>query len=1345
MRRNIQSNYKNTNFAPPQTSRNYNVSSTQQHRLNQPNLSNIQTTEASMENQTEKTGLNNQVTEEQNIQSQEMQETYNPSQENNESNVINCSEDFRIRQINVTNKLKNVLPTTRTNYENISVPSLINKTNNYKNVSRNGGKNIKFNVNERQGRNNNIRDRLIEKNHARAKSYFTERKNMSNYLPKQDEAKKRLSHSVEVKRKTIVRGDKYNNIQITHIISSSKPNLSKYNFHITEQLSTSELHQKPFDLTKIKLYIKKDPTAKSFYNTSCRNVPLKSAEKILKTTFYQHAGGRGMTNLKSSNINTKFYQSGIIKLPLKVNKREPIVKIINEFRSELPLTNRNASLGEKYNSNYSYNNRTFNGLNSQRNNIPIHQENTKNKLQKLNDKENEEKNKLSSINYNNQNKVKNILPITSRGNTYTTKTYTSNNRYMNNNTYKPKEERHQIVVNVNTRLNKNFYTNNQNQSLNINNAQKQVITQSYKNNNINTRVNIPTIKTENKIENEKDNLNETPLRINSGRSGNIKPETEKPKYINKLPLTNINNSSLNQNINEQKSTPTKAEQNASFNLDSGRKQNINIIENKPNIISNIKPSTVSRNINNITIQKNIVVSNTNKNKTPSTITYINSNRYDNKYKNTNRNNVVQSSQRPVINQNYQRPQPQLNNIVATSSIKKPEVKPEENKIQISTNINPEKNVSNLGVKGTSEEKKNVIAIKTPSNAININNNVKRTPNIVVSNIKVNNNIPNKYKNSNVKIASKPQERKITTINPINTSKYTINTSNSKIPSRNEVKSNINTSKNIPVTVNKNINTQEKPKYRCITYSRPEQNMTNVTHYINKISSKSKEKDKNPIQSSNLKNNKNDNTGTSEFHLEKPEVKNQEILKPEEKEKIENNNIKEKENVAPQHIEINLEEKKEDSTKLEEKKEEKVEEIKPEEQKEIKDNEKKEIKEEINIVTKEEMPAETKEEIKEEKPEETKEEVKEEKPIEKIEEVKEEKPTEEIKKEIVEEKPSENIEQIKDENPDKKIQEMKEDKLNEKNEIIKEDQPIEKVEENKPNEKMEETKEEKPIESIEEVKAEKPNEEIKEKSQDLEKEKDENISEEKKEPKTLEENKEEPIKKTIEETKIEPKIEIKDETIKEKENVEQEKKDELTEKEIKEQKVDKIDEPKKEELKLKNKDNNISEENDPKLEVEKVEEINQEIKNSKPEENQEIKDDVPKVIENKIVRGEGEIKENQEEIKKNNENIPEKKEEEIKNEIVPQNIVVEQKVEKEEEKKEELKPEIIEDNKKENPEEIKEYKKVEEQEVKKDVKTEENKIENKEGENKANNQGNVIDEKGENIPEKKDEIKEEKND
>ena len=35
--------------------------------------------------------------------------------------------------------------------------------------------------------------------------------------------------------------------------------------------------------------------------------------------------------LKSNNINSKFYQSGIVKLPLRVNKKPPIIKIINEF------------------------------------------------------------------------------------------------------------------------------------------------------------------------------------------------------------------------------------------------------------------------------------------------------------------------------------------------------------------------------------------------------------------------------------------------------------------------------------------------------------------------------------------------------------------------------------------------------------------------------------------------------------------------------------------------------------------------------------------------------------------------------------------------------------------------------------------------------------------------------------------------------------------------------------------------------------------------------------------------------------------------------------------------------
>ena len=69
--------------------------------------------------------------------------------------------------------------------------------------------------------------------------------------------KKLPPHSIEIKRRTIIRGDKYNNIQIAYIISVSKPNTDN-DFHIIEKLSTSELNKKPLDLTKIKLYIKKD-------------------------------------------------------------------------------------------------------------------------------------------------------------------------------------------------------------------------------------------------------------------------------------------------------------------------------------------------------------------------------------------------------------------------------------------------------------------------------------------------------------------------------------------------------------------------------------------------------------------------------------------------------------------------------------------------------------------------------------------------------------------------------------------------------------------------------------------------------------------------------------------------------------------------------------------------------------------------------------------------------------------------------------------------------------------------------------------------------------------------------
>ena len=342
MKQKIQNRYQKTNIRLPLTSRNnFNASSNQEKKLNQQEQTENITTELSSANQNEQLNQNNPLTSQKIIE-------YSETTEQNEPNKIDENEKIKIRQINAGNINKVLDESSNENSLNVTVPSLINKTNNHKNNSRNG---VKFDLNFAQ---NNIRNKLIErpkdKNHTRAKSYFTERKNLSNYLPSQDESKKRLSHSVEVKRKTIIRGDKYNNIQITHIISVSKSNFDRYNFHIFEKLSTTELKKKPLDLTNIKLYIKNDPNARSFYNSSCRNPPLRSKEKILKTIHYQHAGGRGMTNLKASNLNSKFYQSDIIKIPLReINKKTPSVESVSKFRSECLSANRNASIGGKNN------------------------------------------------------------------------------------------------------------------------------------------------------------------------------------------------------------------------------------------------------------------------------------------------------------------------------------------------------------------------------------------------------------------------------------------------------------------------------------------------------------------------------------------------------------------------------------------------------------------------------------------------------------------------------------------------------------------------------------------------------------------------------------------------------------------------------------------------------------------------------------------------------------------------------------------------------------------------------------------------------------------------------------
>lgn len=162
----------------------------------------------------------------------------------------------------------------------------------------------------------------------------------------------------EIKRKTINRGNQFQNVQITHIINSTKPS----DFHITENLKTEPMEMAKIDKTKLK------NTGKSSWTSSCQD-NFKPIVRNLKgkTTVFQHAQGIGMTNDMKENINPQFYCSEIKKL-------EPIIKEKEKEKVEY-MTFRNDGFDNLYkagcqtsrtnynsNSNYNYKSGTNNML-----------------------------------------------------------------------------------------------------------------------------------------------------------------------------------------------------------------------------------------------------------------------------------------------------------------------------------------------------------------------------------------------------------------------------------------------------------------------------------------------------------------------------------------------------------------------------------------------------------------------------------------------------------------------------------------------------------------------------------------------------------------------------------------------------------------------------------------------------------------------------------------------------------------------------------------------------------------------------------------------------------------------
>ena len=167
-----------------------------------------------------------------------------------------------------------------------------------------------------------------------------------------------------IKKKTINRGEPVENVQITHIIYSSRP----AEFHITENLNLDNLNSAPIQISKADRQ-KLQRSGKVTATCSCDDVEIAKPKKLnLKgnTIHYQHVRGIGMTNDRKENINPMFYSSEIKKLdPIYKQKEEGKIENVENFRSSGKTYNAPSSVktttktstynkGSTYNQNQNY-------------------------------------------------------------------------------------------------------------------------------------------------------------------------------------------------------------------------------------------------------------------------------------------------------------------------------------------------------------------------------------------------------------------------------------------------------------------------------------------------------------------------------------------------------------------------------------------------------------------------------------------------------------------------------------------------------------------------------------------------------------------------------------------------------------------------------------------------------------------------------------------------------------------------------------------------------------------------------------------------------------------------------
>ena len=241
------------------------------------------------------------------------------------------------------------------NKENNQIQNNISQSSNIKYFKNNNFKKTdskRKNLLPKINFNNNNNSHLTENNEhiindsnnlSNDSKYFYKEKYMSNNEPV-------ISNKNEsIKRKTINRGQEIKNVQITHIICSSKPS----KFHITEKLYTENIKSETFRPSNT-FRVRPLHPGKSSFSSSCQdNIKHKITNLKGKTIIYQHARGIGMTNDSKKNINPLFYNSEIKKFdPILKEKEKEKVEYIENFRSSKIKNNDkidNKNIKTKYN------------------------------------------------------------------------------------------------------------------------------------------------------------------------------------------------------------------------------------------------------------------------------------------------------------------------------------------------------------------------------------------------------------------------------------------------------------------------------------------------------------------------------------------------------------------------------------------------------------------------------------------------------------------------------------------------------------------------------------------------------------------------------------------------------------------------------------------------------------------------------------------------------------------------------------------------------------------------------------------------------------------------------------